>query len=231
MKLLSNVLRRKRGVILFVAAFMLPLFFVVTVSVDTFTKRRKTTHDLLESNLWLSGRSALDQIESQFHEIEKTHLNVDYLSSLLTGENLKQNDPNPDIFLIDQDFQVVYPETGKDENLHLLMYKRGWNSDYREYMGRAETAALAMRSYSDAIKNYQISLSLAETIQQEGLAIEGLARSHMAGQNYKQAIRYYQVLKNKYNQIDNLAGHPYGISAPLQLYRIGTIIGEEVFGH
>jgi signal transduction histidine kinase len=74
-----------------------------------------------------------------------------------------------------------------------------------------------------------MSLSLAETKQQEALAIEGLARSHIAGQNYKQAIRYYQLLKNQYNQIENLGGHPYGIAVPLQLYRIGTIIKEEVF--
>ncbi len=231
MKLLSNVLRRKRGVILFVAAFMLPLFFVVVVSIDTFSKRQKTTRNLLESNLWLSGRSALDQFESQFHEIEKTYLNVDYLSSLLTGDSLKQIDPNPNIFLIDQDFQVVYPKTGEDENLHLLTYNTGWNSDYRKYMGRAEAEELARRSYSNAAKNYQTSLGLAETTQQEALAIEGLARSNMAGQNYQQAIRYYQLLKNKYGQIGNLAGHPYGISSPLQLYTIGTLIGDEVFGH
>ncbi|NOR34747.1 MAG: hypothetical protein GQ579_08715 [Bacteroidales bacterium] len=53
----------------------------------------------------------------------------------------------------------------------------------------------------------------------------------MAGQNYEQAIRYYQLLKNEYSQIENLGGHPYGISAPLQLYTIGTLTGEEVFGH
>jgi hypothetical protein len=231
MKLLVNVLRRKRGVVLFVAAFMLPLFFVVAVSIDTFTKRKKTTHDLLESNLWLSGRSALDQFESQFIDIENTRLNAEYFSSMLMGDSLMQVEPNPDIFLIDQDFQVVYPKTGEDEHIQLLTFNRDWNSDYRKYMGRAETAELAGRSYSNAIKNYQLSLSLAITTQQKALAIEGLARSNKAGQNYKQAIRYYQLLKNEYSQIGNLGGHPYGISAPLQLYTIGTQIGDEVFGH
>ena len=230
MKLFSTVLRRKRGVIIFVAAFMLPLFFVVVVSIDTFSKRQKTTHNLLESNLWFSGRSALDQFEAQFIEIEKRWLNVEYFSSLLKCDSLKLIDTNLDMFLIDQDLQVVYPETGEDKNLYLLTDNRGWNSDYRKYMGRAETAELARRSYSNAVKNYQMSLALAETTQQEGLAIEGLARSNMAGQNYQQAIRYYQLLKNEYSQIENLAGHPYGISARLQLYTIGTLIEEEVFG-
>ncbi|NQT60572.1 MAG: hypothetical protein HQ557_16475, partial [Bacteroidetes bacterium] len=145
MKLFSTVLRRKRGVILFVAAFMLPLFFVVVVSIDTFSKRQKTTRNLLESNLWFSGRSALNQLETQFNEIEKRWLNAEYFSSILMGDSLKLIDTNPDMFLIDQDFQVVYPETGKDKNLYLLTYNRSWNSDYRKYMGRAETAELTMR--------------------------------------------------------------------------------------
>ena len=231
MKLFLSVFRRKRGVILFVAAFMSPLFFVVAVSVDTFAKRKKTTHDLLESNLWLSGRSALDQFETQFFEIEKRWLDVEYFSSILTGDSLKQVDPDLEIFLIDQDFQVIYPKTGEEKNPHLLSNNRSWNSGYRKYMGRAEAEEFARRSYSNAAKNYQTSLGLAETTQQEALAIEGLARSNMAGQNYLQAIRYYQLLKNKYSQVGNLVDHPYGVSAPLQLHTVGTLIGDEVFGH
>ena len=53
----------------------------------------------------------------------------------------------------------------------------------------------------------------------------------MAGKNYQQAIRYYQLLRNAYSQTGNPGGHPYGISAPLQLHTIGTLTGEEVFGH
>jgi len=62
MKLFSSVLRRKRGVIFFVAAFMLPLIFVVLVSIDTYSKRQKTTHNLLESNLWFSPLVATQKI-------------------------------------------------------------------------------------------------------------------------------------------------------------------------
>ncbi len=230
MDLFSSVLRRKRGVIFFVAAFMLPLFFVVVVSIDTFLKRQKTTRNLLESNLWLSGRSALDQFEIQFNEIENSWLNAEYFNRILMGDSLKLFDTNPNMFLIDQDFQLVYPEACEDKNLYLLTLNRDWNSDYRKYMSRAETAELTIRSYSNAVKNYQTSLDLAETTQQEALAIEGLARSHMADQNYRQAIRYYQLLRNKYNQTENMGGHPYGITAPLQLNAIGTLIGKEVFG-
>ncbi|NQU86322.1 MAG: HAMP domain-containing histidine kinase [Mariniphaga sp.] len=229
MKLFSTVLRRKRGVILFVAAFMLPLFFVVVVSIDTFSKRQKTTRSLLESNLWLSGRSALDQLEIQFIEQESKWLDDKYFNDILKNDNLKRPDAIPGIFIIDQDFQVLYPKIAEDKNDYLLSYNRGWNSDFKEYMGRAETAEFTNQNFSDAVKNYKASIDLAETLQQEALAIEGLARSHLSGKNYHQAIKYYQLLKNKYSQTENLGGHPYGISAPLQLYSIGTLIGENTF--
>ena len=228
MKLFLNVLRRKRGIVLFVAAFMLPLFLVVGVSIDTFNKRKNTTHNLLESNLWLSGRSALDQFELEFIEIEEKWLNTEYFRNIFMDDNLKQIDPYPDIFLIDKDLKVVYPETIEDKNLRLLTYDNDWNSNYKKYMGRAEMAELSSRNYSNAVKNYQTSFLLAETAQQKGLAIEGMARAYMADQNYKQAIQYYQMLKSEYSQIENLSGHPYGISAPLQLYAIGILIKEEV---
>jgi len=209
---------------------MLPLLFVVVVSIDTFSKRQKTTRNLLESNLWFSGRSALNQFETQFNEIEKRWLNAEYFSSILMGDSLQLFDTNPDMFLIDKDFKVVYPETCEDKKSYFSTYNKSWNSDYSLYMGRAETAELTRQSYSNAANNYQTSLGLAKTTQQEALAIEGMARSHMAIQNYGQAIKYYQLLRNEYNQTENLNGHPYGITAPLQLNTIGTLIREEIFG-
>ena len=230
MKLFSTVLRRKRGVILFLAAFMLPLLFVVVVSIDTFSKRQKTTRSLLESNLWLSGRSALDQLETQFIEQESKWLDKKYFNDILNKGNLKQSDTMPSIFIIDQDFQALFPKIAEDKNDYLLTYKKSWKSNFKEYMGKAETAELTTQNYPDAIKNYQVSLDLAETSQQKALAIEGLARSHLSNKNFQQSVSYYQLLKNKYSQIENPGGHPYGISAPLQLYSIGTLTGENIFG-
>lgn len=229
MKLFSTVLRRKRGVILFVAAFMLPLLFVVAVSIDTFSKRQKTTRNLLESNLWLSGRSALDQLEAQFIEIESKELDDEYFNQLLKNDSLRRTYLSRNIFIINQDFQVLYPKTVEDKNRYLITYSRGWNSGYKTNIDRAETAELTKQNYTDAIKNYRLSLGLAETDQQKALAIEGLARSNLKGKNYRQAIRHYNLLKNKYSQTENWSGHTYGISAPLQLYEIGDLIGEEVF--
>jgi len=115
--------------------------------------------------------------------------------------------------------------------LYIPKRNRSWKSDYSSYMGRAEAEELARQNYSNAAEHYLAGLGVAETAQQEALAIEGLARSNMAGQNYQQAIRYYQLLKNEYSQTGNMGGHPYGISAPLQLHTIGTLTREEVFGH
>ena len=138
MKLFPSVLRRKRGVVFFVAAFMLPLFFVVVVSIDTFSKRQTTTRNLLESNLWLSGRSALDQLEAQFIEIENKRLNAEYFSSILRGDSLELIDTSPGIFLIDQEFRLVYPETAEDRDSYSSTFNGSWRSEYRKNMGRAE---------------------------------------------------------------------------------------------
>ncbi|MDB4581580.1 HAMP domain-containing histidine kinase [Draconibacterium sp.] len=230
MKLFSTILRRKRGVILFVAAFMLPLLFVVIVSIDTFAKRQKTTRNLLESNLWLSGRSALNQLETQFIEEESKRLNDNFSSNLLKGNTLKPSYSLPGIFIIDKDFHVLFPETAEEKGDYIFSFNKNWKADYKEHISRAETAELTNRNFLDAIKNYQASLGFAKTTQQEALAIEGLARSYLTNKNFKQAIQNYRLLKNKYGKIENRSGHPFGISAPLQLYAIGKLTGEEVFG-
>jgi len=230
MGLFSSVLRRKRGVIFFVAAFMLPLVFVVAVSIDTFSKRQKTTRNLLESNLWLSGRAAMDKFVAQFNEVEKGRLNPEYFSKLFRSDSLKQLPASPDLFIIDQDFQIVYPANAEENSQYSSDNKKSWSFSYTKNMSLAEAEELSSRNYEDATRYYQASLELAETPQQEALAIEGLARSHLAEQNYQLAIRYYRQLKNTYSKIGNLAGHPYGISAPLQLFSIWTLLGREVFG-
>lgn len=231
MKLFPSVLRRKRGVVFFVAAFMLPLVFVVVLSIDTFSKRQTTTRNLLESNLWLSGRSALNQIEDQFNNIENRWLNTDSFRSTILNDSSDRKDTTPDLFIIDQDFQVVYPEIADNKHTASLTVTRSWNPNYRKSMTKAEAEEFAGQNYSKAADNYQTSLGLAETAQQEALAIEGLARSNMAGQNYQKAIQYYQLLKNEYSPINNLVGHPYGLTSPLQLYMIGTLTGNKVIGH
>lgn len=207
---------------------MLPLLFVVTVSIDTFLKRQKTTQNLLESNLWFSGRLALDQFEKQFIELEEKYLNETYFGNLQNGDRLHLIDTKPDAFIINQDLYISYPEIGQDKSPYLLNHSSDWNPNYKKYMNLAEAAELSSRSYSKAIKNYIQSLDFAETDQQKALSTEGIARSYLAGKNYQQAIRHYKQLKNEYSRIENLSAHPYGISAPLQLYTIGALIKEEV---
>lgn len=228
MKLLSNIFQRKRGVVFFAAAFMLPLLFVVIVSIDTFLQRQKTTHNLLESNLWFSGRSALNLFEKQFIELEEEYLNETYFRSLQNGDSLNLKDTKPDAFIINQDLYIAYPEIRQDKNSYFLNHSSDWNPNYKKYMDLAEAAELSSRSYTIAIKNYLQSLDFAKSDQQKALSIEGLARSYLAGKNYQQAILYYKQLKNEYDRIENLNAHPYGISAPLQLNAIGAFIKEKV---
>jgi hypothetical protein len=47
----------------------------VVAGIDTFSKRQKATRNLLESNLWFSGKSALEQLENKFMDMEQQILN------------------------------------------------------------------------------------------------------------------------------------------------------------
>ncbi len=230
MKLFTTVFRRKRGVVLFVAAFLFPLIFVVLAGIDTFSKRQKTTRNLLESNLWFSGRTALEQLEQQFNELEKGLLNDSSFYHLYKGDRLEPIKSNPYFFLIDTTYKILYPSVAEDNDNNLLVVDQNWKSAYKESMDKAKIAELSNQTYSAAVASYQKSLTLAQTKQQEALAIEGLARSYWSVRNNAKAIEYYQLLKNKYSQTINLSGHPYGLTAPLQLHVIGKQMGKEVFG-
>lgn len=230
MKLFTNIFHRKRGVILFIAAFLFPLFFVVLAGIDTFSKRQKTTRNLLESNLWFSGRSALEQLEQQFSELENGGLNISFFSRLQKEERSKPINSNPYFFQLDTFFNILYPFAADDDSGDLSIFDKNWKSGYREAMESAKIAELSSQTVSNAVANYRKSLTLAQTKQQEALAIEGLARSYLKSKNYTKAIEYYMLLRNKYSQTINLAGHPYGLTAPLQLHTIGKQMGKEIFG-
>ena len=229
MKLFTNVFRRKRGVILFVAAFLFPLFFVVLAGIDTFSKRQKTTRNLLESNLWFSGRTALELLEQQFNELEKGLLNDSSFYSLYKEDRLEPIKSNPYFFLIDTTYKILYPSVAEDNNNNLLVIDQNWKSGYKESMDKAKIAELSKQTFSVAVASYQQSLAIAQTKQQEALALEGLARSYRSAKNNTKAIEYYQLLKNKYSQTINLSEHPYGLTAPLQLHAIGKQMGKEIF--
>ncbi|MCY1722615.1 ATP-binding protein [Prolixibacteraceae bacterium Z1-6] len=230
MKLFSTVFRQKRGVILFVAAFLLPLIFVVLAGIDTFSKRQKTTRNLLESNLWLSGRSALEQLEQEFSDLEKNWLNVSHFKVLLKEERTTPIHSNPYFFLIDTMYRIHYPVVANNVENDFQIVVQNRKSGYKEAMEMAKLSELGSATSSRAIENYQKSLELAQTKQQEALAVEGLARTNFRNKNYKKAIQFYRLLYTKYSQTVNLARHPYGLTAPLQLQSIGYHMGKEIFG-
>jgi len=231
MKLFSTVFHRKRGVILFVAAFLLPLIFVVLAGVDTFSKRQKTTRNLLESNLWLSGRSALEQLEEQFTELERTWLNPPHFTRLQKQDGQEPINTNPYFYLIDTTFRILYPKVLEDNINSLLISDQTWNSAFKVSMEKAKVAEGNKSTCSKALLDYRESLKLAQTKEQEALAIEGLARTNRLLGKYTNASDFYRLLKNKYSQVTNLAGHPYGLTAPLQLYTINNQLNRVNFGN
>ena len=231
MKLFSAALYRKRKVILFIAAFLLPLVFVVVAGIDTFSKRQKATRNLLESNLWFSGKSALEQIEQQFIELEQQILNESNFHDLRVVNNSSRKITEPGLFALNADCQIILPRTAKENNTAIEKLVQHSNSNFSEYITKAETAELIHVDYSGAASFYERSIAAAQNTRQKALAVQGLARSFLAAKKYEKAIQYYQLLKNDYNQIKNDAGHPYGITTPLQLRAIEKLYGRRIISN
>jgi signal transduction histidine kinase len=228
MKLFSTVIHRKRGIILFTGAFVLPLLFVIGISLDTFSRRQRTNRNLLESNLWYSGRSALMQFESRFEETEDSLLDAGYIQRVTSG-SIRPGEPmETGLFLLDHRFNLIYPETGDDQGFLYRMDQPDWGPEFKRFMDRAEMEGMINRNQAQAIRKYRNAYVAAGTVQQKAMAIEGLARTWLAAKDFRQAAGQYRILASQYPAVVNRSGHPYGLSAPLQLHAIGVQTREEV---
>jgi hypothetical protein len=58
----QGILARRKIVLVFLLAILLPSLIVGYLSLSAFSKRREGLKRLLESNLWISGESALRSI-------------------------------------------------------------------------------------------------------------------------------------------------------------------------
>src|SRR6056297_3794344 len=167
MKLFSTALHRKRKVILFVAAFLLPLVFVVVAGIDTFSKRQKATRNLLESNLWFSGKSALEQLENKFTDMEQEILNESDFHDFQKTNNSSKKITASRLFVLEVDYQVILPRSAKENETSIERFVHNSNSNFNEYLNKAETAELIHLDYSGAAKHYEKSFGAAQNAQQK----------------------------------------------------------------
>jgi nitrogen fixation/metabolism regulation signal transduction histidine kinase len=104
-RFLFGLFAGKKIVFIFLLAIILPSIVIAYLSMQTFSQRRETVQQILESNLWISGNTALRSFENALLERERETLN---------NENLSVNSQDGRYFLLDDDYHILLPRTGID---------------------------------------------------------------------------------------------------------------------
>jgi len=230
MKIFSHRLLAPRKIILiFLLAIFLPSLIAGYLSLSTFSKRREAVKKILESNLWLSGEAALNSIEGALFNNEKKALsreNFLYLKlphkaqQTLLSSSLLIKDLAGELFLLDADFQVIFPEIGREDASVLQWGKEILNSQFGRLFQKAEYDEFSQKNYLQAAQLYKKCISSAPSKPLQAIALEGLGRCLLSSKKYDEAYKVYSDLGRNYGTCQNRAGHPFGIIAILQLYEI-----------
>ncbi|MHA2290277.1 MAG: tetratricopeptide repeat protein, partial [Promethearchaeota archaeon] len=236
MKLFSmDILARKKIILIFVIAILIPLLVLSYMGYNTFTERQESTKKLLESNLWISGQAALSLFEEQLLELEKQILTSENFHLIINKDSSFSNEFQKferfgRLFLLNVNYNMIFPKTGIGEELEFSSQIRYSNKDFEVNFTKAESFEFSKRNYSKAVQHYNRCRSFAQTKQEQSLALEGIGRSYLAAANYRKAEETYRSLKKDYSHIHNKAGHPYGIIVALQLFEISKRLKKESDG-
>jgi signal transduction histidine kinase len=195
----------------------------------TFSEKQKAVQNFLESNLWISGEAALKAIEDELLHFEESALKKENFLRLIQSESLQNNlldffSVSENIggkpFLLDEDFRIVVPKVNLEDSSSLGWERISSDSPFSSTLHDAESFEFAQRDYSRAIELYRRCLSIASSEYQKAVTLEAMGRCFLALKNDDGAYKTYRELSTEYGQFLNKAGHPYGISANLQLYEI-----------
>lgn len=83
----QGIFKKKKILIVFLVAILLPAFVIGYLSLSTFANRREAMQRLLESNLWASGEAAVKSVENRLIEYENFALNRKHFIQLYKPEN------------------------------------------------------------------------------------------------------------------------------------------------
>ena len=96
---------KRKTIVIFLLAILLPTLIVGYLSFNTFAKRRESVNRLLVSSLWTSGHAALQSIESRFFEIERQALKPENYSIPTNSSGMAGRH-----FLIDEEYRIIFPK-------------------------------------------------------------------------------------------------------------------------
>ena len=223
----KNFFAHKKIIIIFISAIFIPSVILIYLSYNTFIQRRETIKNILESNLWISGNTALDALENEISKVEKKVLNRDNFISLFEKDHLLfknsfelLNQNTGMLFLLDSDFNLIQPKIPDkapiDTFNEIYKARSSFGTTYR----KAESSEFSQKNYLRSIGLYDKCIKLTPAKQLKAIALEGKGRCLLKLKKYDLAKQTYKELARDYSHYLNRAGHPFGIVAALQLYEI-----------
>lgn len=208
---LKNLISTQKRLIIFFFALAMPLLVIAYLGFNTLSERQKSTQRILESNLLVTGGSALNQVEDELLRIEE-----EILGSIFAEHEYSELTT---IFLLDDNYEILYPNTGNVRNRDADLININL-SPFEEKFKVAEFYEFLERDYTNAIRQYQECFDQAGSRRDQALSLEGMGRCKLSLANYVQAAEFYQRLYSDYTSVYNKVGHPYGIIGLFQLYEI-----------
>jgi len=188
----QGILARRKIVFIFLLAILLPSLVVGYLSFSTFAQRRESVRRLLESNLWISGESALKSIEGELLEHEKKALKPENFTRLtelketeqtLSDYSVLSEEIEGQLFLLNAEYQIIIPKTGKEDISIFPGEKNVQNTEFAQALKQAESLEFSKKNYSRAAEFYRKCTLNAPTNQHKALALEALGRCLLYSKN------------------------------------------------
>ena len=244
MKLFAQgMLARKKIVLIFLLAILLPALVVGTMSLGAFSKRREAVRRLLESNLWISGESALRSVEAALLEREKEVLQAENFARLRGPESPGLPGDRPAVggaasyaqfpgtpFLLDGEYHIVVPKTGSERPSLSSAEEIAPESEFTRAFRRAETYEFSQKNFVRAAQAYREFSAVAPSDREKALALEAMGRCLIAAGNLNEAYKVYGELGEKYGRLQDRAGHFFGLTAAFQIHELEKLRQREEAG-
>jgi signal transduction histidine kinase len=222
----QRIWTRRKIVIIFLLGILVPSLCFGYLSWNAFSQRREALRKVIESQLWISGETALKSIEGTLQDYEDSVLspeNFTPLSNFLEdrqGLEKSSSVSKEKIFLLDSDFRIVFPQTGSEDIPFVCWGQSLSDTPFASLFQRAEYLEFNQKKCAQAAELYR-RCSLSTPVKQlQAFALECYARCLVSLKKYDEASRVYWKLMDEFNQFKNRVGHPYGVVSVLCLNEI-----------
>jgi signal transduction histidine kinase len=248
-----GLLARRKIVLLFLLAILLPALIVGYLSLRAFAERRESIRRVLESNLSVSGESALRSVEDALLLIEKEGLRPERFAAFRNPDGRDAPGAAPGAegggalapaavaaatpaaaegasFLLDDEFTIVVPRTGPEAPVLSAPPEVASDTEFSRLLRLAEVQEYSRKDPRAAARSYQNAGARATSPREKAIALGRAGRSLIAAGSLAEARRVYVELSETYGQLQDQAGHLFGPTAALQIHEIDRQLGRRESG-